>query len=234
MDALASSPPDTAARASARARFDDVSQGLHWLSVLLIGALFASAWSLRLARDGGAAGQILTLHRSVGVSLWIVALARLAWRLTFAVRPPLPADMPRPQKAAAAASEAALYVLMLVQPLTGLAQSLTRGRPFQLFVFQAPRAMARHKALTGAFHDIHELGGWLLLSLIGLHVAAALFHGLARRDGVLSSMWPWAARRPHPFAGPPPRPVAARRREGAPLAGAPSTLPNPETRGPRE
>jgi cytochrome b561 len=195
MDALVSPPPQTAARAAARTRFDHVSQGLHWLSVLMIAALFASAWSLGLAQDGGAAAQRLTLHRSVGAGLWIMALARLAWRLRFAVRPPLPADMPRPQKAAAAASEAALYVLMLVQPLTGLAQSLARGKPFQLFVFQAPRVMARHKALTGAFHNIHEVGGWLLLGLIGLHFAAALFHGLARRDGVLSSMWPWPARK---------------------------------------
>ncbi|THD62704.1 cytochrome b/b6 domain-containing protein, partial [Phenylobacterium sp.] len=101
------------------------------------------------------------------------------------------ADMPELQKVAAAITEGALYLLMLAQPLSGLAQSITRGRPFRLFVFEAPRLMARDKALTGVFHNVHELGAWLLLTLIGLHVAAALFHGLVRRDGVMQSMWPW-------------------------------------------
>jgi superoxide oxidase len=196
MNALVITPVENPPVTAPASRFDGVSLGLHWASVVLIAALFASAWSLALAQDGGAAGAILTLHRSLGVSLWILALVRLGWRLRFAVRPALPADMPRPQKAAAAVSEGALYVLMLVQPLTGLAQSVTRGRPFQLFVFQAPRLMARDKALTGLFHNIHELGAWLLLSLIGLHVAAALFHGLVRRDGVLQSMWPQRPKTP--------------------------------------
>jgi superoxide oxidase len=191
MNALVTTPAETAPVAAPASRFDGVSVGLHWASVVLIVALFASAWSLGLAQDGGAADAILTLHRSVGVSLWVLALVRLGWRLRFAVRPALPADIPGLQKTAAAVSESALYVLMMVQPLTGLAQSLTRGKPFRLLAFQAPRLMARDKALTGVFHKIHELGAWLLLTLIGLHVAAALFHGLVRRDGVLQSMWPW-------------------------------------------
>lgn len=196
MNVLATLPPDTASKAAAPARFDTVSQGLHWLSVVLITALFASAWSLSLAEGSPVAGALLTLHRSIGVSLWIVVLSRLAWRLRFAARPPLPSDVPKLQKTGAALSEAGLYVLMLVQPLTGLAQSAVRGKPFQLFVFETPRLMARDKALASLFHNIHELGAWLLLGLIGLHVAAALFHGLVRRDGVLASMWPWPGRRP--------------------------------------
>jgi cytochrome b561 len=196
MNALVTLPAERTPTLVPASRFDGVSLGLHWASVVLIAALFASAWSLALAQDGGASAAILTLHRSVGVSLWVLALVRLGWRLRFAVRPALPADMPQLQKAAAAVSEGALYVLMLIQPLTGLAQSVTRGRPFQLFVFQAPRLMTRDKGLTGLFHNIHELGAWLLLSLIGLHIAAALFHGLVRRDGVLQSMWPWRPRTP--------------------------------------
>jgi superoxide oxidase len=190
MKALVTLPSETASAAAPASRFDGVSLGLHWASVVLIVVLFASAWSLGLARDGAAAGALLRLHRSLGVSLWVVALVRLGWRLGFAVRPALPADIPGLQKTAAAVSEGGLYILMLVQPLTGLAQSITRGKPFLLFAFQAPRLMTRDKALTGVFHNIHELGAWLLLTLIGVHVAAALFHGLIQRDGVLQSMWP--------------------------------------------
>jgi cytochrome b561 len=172
------------------ARFDAVSIALHWASVILIIALFASAWSLGLAQGGDQAAQLLTLHRSLGVTLGALAIVRLAWRLTLAEHPPLPTSTPRLQALAARLTEYALYGLTLVQPLTGLAQSVARGRPFQLFVFEAPKLMSRDKALAGLFHEIHELTAWALLALMGLHVAAALFHGLVRRDGVLASMLP--------------------------------------------
>ncbi|HZZ68910.1 MAG TPA: cytochrome b [Phenylobacterium sp.] len=197
MNALVTLPPQSQL-AVAPARFDAVSRAFHWISVALIVVLFASAWSLSLARDGEEAAQLLTLHRSLGVTIWVVALARLTWRLRFAVRPPLPRSLPAAQRLAAAVTEGALYVLMLVQPITGLVQSLARGKPFQLFIFEAPRVMARDKPLVSLFHEIHEATAWLLLGLIGLHVAAALFHGLVRRDGVLRSMAPWPARSTRP------------------------------------
>ena len=182
------------ATGSRATRFDGVSIGLHWATVVLIAAMFASAWAIGLASSAAAVAGLLTVHRSVGVTLWVLAIARLGWRLRFAVRPPLPASLPTLQRRAAAVTEGALYVLLLLQPLTGLAQSLARGKPFQLFAFQTPALMARSKPLTGLFHQIHGLTAWLLLGLIALHVGAALFHRLVLRDRVLQSMWPWAPR----------------------------------------
>lgn len=198
MNALVTLPPSQSQLAAPPARFDAISRAFHWTSVALIVVLFASAWSLSLARDGDQAARLLTLHRSLGVTLWIVAVARLGWRLRFAVRPPLPRSVPAAQRLVAGVTEGALYVLMLVQPVTGLVQSLARGKPFRLFIFEAPKVMPRDKPLVGLFHEIHELIAWLLLALIGLHVAAALFHGLVRRDGVLRSMTPWPDRSARP------------------------------------
>ena len=188
MNALVKAP--VLAQPAAPTRFDGVSIGLHWATVVLIGAMFASAWSIGLAADAATAGTLLTVHRSIGTTLWFLAIARLVWRLRFARRPPLPAHLPTVQRRAAMLVESALYVLLLAQPLIGLAQTLTRGKPFQLFAFHAPAMMARDKALTGLFHRIHELSAWVLLGLIGAHVAAALFHRLVLKDGVLQSMWP--------------------------------------------
>jgi cytochrome b561 len=50
------------------------------------------------------------------------------------------------------------------------------------------------KALSEIFEWLHEFGAWALLSLIGLHAAAALFHGLIARDGVFRRMLPWTMR----------------------------------------
>jgi cytochrome b561 len=78
-----------------------------------------------------------------------------------------------------------------LQPLTGLAQSLARGRSFMLFEWEVPKVMAGNKALTLLFHQIHAVSAWLLLGLVGLHVLAALFHRLVLKDEVLQSMLPW-------------------------------------------
>ncbi len=190
-----------------RRRFDIVTIGLHWATVTLIAGMFASAWLL-LASDREHAAMLLTVHRSVGVVTWAVAIVRLGWRFRFAYLPPFPQSMPKLQQRLAQASEYGLYALLLFQPLTGLAQSLTRGRSFMLFAWRVPKVLAGDKPLTALFHQIHALSAWVLLGLIGLHVLAALFHRFVLRDEVLQSMLPWrphigrgAARADIPFAG---------------------------------
>lgn len=178
----------------AAGRFDPISITLHWTTVALIVSLFASAWSIGFASGGEAGQQLLTLHRSLGVVMGLLAIVRLAWRVGFASRPAFPHGMPVLQQRAAIAVEAALYLILLVQPLTGLGQSIARGKPFQLFAFTAPSLMARDKSLTGLLHSVHELTASLLLLLLALHIGAALFHGLVRRDGVLAAMWPRMSR----------------------------------------
>lgn len=170
--------------------FDRVSMAFHWITVLVVAWMFASAWSIGLARDAAGAARMLSVHRSAGVALWAITAGRLAWAVTRARRPLLPADLPRVQKLAARVNEGALYAILLLQPLTGLAQSLARGRPFILFGLEVPRLMARDKAAASLLHGVHELTANLLLGLVALHIAAALFHGLVRRDGVLSAMLP--------------------------------------------
>jgi cytochrome b561 len=181
-----------------RRRFDIVTIGLHWATVTLIAGLFGSAWLL-LASDHEHAAILLTVHRSLGVVTWAVAIVRLGWRLSYAYLPPFPRDMPKVQQRLAKISEYGLYALLLFQPLTGLAQSLTRGRYFILFAWQVPKVMAGDNPLTMLFHQIHTLSAWVLLALIGLHILAALFHRFVLKDEVLQSMLPWRA---SPAAGP--------------------------------
>jgi superoxide oxidase len=175
-----------------RRRFDIVTIGLHWATVILIAGLFGSAWLL-LASDREHAAILLTVHRSLGVVTWAVAIVRLGWRLSYAYLPPFPQSMPKVQQRLAKTSEYGLYALLLLQPLTGLAQSLTRGRHFMLFAWQVPKVVAGDKPLTMLFHQIHTLSAWVLLGLIGLHILAALFHRFVLRDEVLQSMLPWRA-----------------------------------------
>jgi cytochrome b561 len=170
--------------------FDPVSIAIHWGSLLLLAAIFAAAWVLEHAADLGTAEAALKAHRSAGALLWFLTLARLIWRATWARKPALPKTVGRLQAAVARATQSGLYLLLTLQPVTGLLQSLLRGRPFELFGFDIPALTARHRGLAKLFHGAHVIGAWALLALIGLHAAAAIFHHSVLRDGVLRSMLP--------------------------------------------
>jgi cytochrome b561 len=167
---------------------------VHWTTVVLVAALFVVAWLLGQAQDGEQASLLLTVHRSLGVTVWTLTALRLGWRLTGAKFPPFPDTMPPVQQLAAKASEYSLYALLLVQPLTGLAQTLYRGKAFALFLWSAPVVVARDRALVHLFHGVHQWGAWALAGLIGLHAGAGLLHALVLRDGVFQSMWPFGRR----------------------------------------
>lgn len=179
----------------AHSTFDPATIALHWVTVALVLGLFAAGWSIGLAQDGGTAKLLLTVHRSLGVTVWAVTMVRACWRLTGAWAPPLPKSIPPVQRFAARANEYGLYLLLAVQPVTGAAQSLYRGKAFDLFLWQVPAVVARDKTMVHRFHEIHEWGAWGLAALIGLHAAAALFHALVQRDGVMQSMAPMGRRR---------------------------------------
>jgi cytochrome b561 len=172
-------------------RFDQASIALHWLTVLLIVAQFASAW-LREAveHETSLAAAILATHQTMGVVTWIVGLARLVWRHKFAYLPPFPESMPKLQQSIAKANEYGLYALLFVQPITGLGRVLFRGHPFELFIWEVPVLLEPNPEARNFFLGAHEFGAKALLALIGLHAGAALFHRLILRDGVLQRMLP--------------------------------------------
>jgi cytochrome b561 len=191
MDATPARSDPRARAAAAPRRFDAVTIGLHWATLALVAGMFASALSMAAAADREQADLLLTVHRSLGAVTWVLAVGRLSWRLLRAHLPPFPATMSQAQQWAAKLTEYGLYAILLVQPMTGLAQSVARGRPFRLFAWDVSKVMARDKGLAGLLHQIHALTAWALLGLIGLHVLAALFHCFVLKDAVLQSMLPW-------------------------------------------
>jgi cytochrome b561 len=172
-------------------RFDHVSIALHWLTAGLVAGQLTTAWLVGRGDHGA-----LTAHRSLGLATWVVVLGRLQWRRRFADLPPFPTSMSHRQQQIAKLNELGLYVVLLLQPLTGLANTLFRGRPFTLFLWRTPALLPAAKSVAHIFQAVHEVGAALLLALLGLHVGAALFHEFGLRDAVLRRMLPWTARRP--------------------------------------
>jgi cytochrome b561 len=176
--------------------FDGLTIGLHRATVLFVLAQFESAGLHTLAevRQSDFTPVLLQIHRSIGVTIWVVTALRLAWRLTNASLPPFPAHMTKLHRATVKTSEYGLYVLLLGQPATGLLTTLLGGRPFDLFFWRFPPIMPRDEMLKAALHFSHELGAWALAALAVGHAAVALFHHFVLRDDVLECMAPVIAK----------------------------------------
>ena len=188
LDETAATSPGT--RELRRPPFDLLTITLHWATVLLVLAQLGSGLLYGQVEERPWATYLLGAHQALGMTIWIVTVLRFLWRLTGAWFPPFPASMTLIQRAAARVSEYALYALLLIQPATGLAQTLLRGRPFELFGWSIPAILPEHLGYARLFHGAHELGARCLIGLVSLHAAAALFHHFVRRDDVLEAMAP--------------------------------------------
>jgi cytochrome b561 len=175
--------------------FDRTIRFLHWLTLFLIVAIFLLAFSIDFATSRAQSVALTQLHRSFGVTVWVVMLGRLVWR-QFSRFPNWPPDMPQAMRFAAQWSEYALYALLLIQPILGLLQTNARGDRVDLFFLgQLPALIGTDRPLSKQLLEVHETVGLLLLGLIALHVGAALYHHFWRRDDTLEAMLPLGMRR---------------------------------------
>ena len=102
----------------------------------------------------------------------------------------MPSDTPRWQRIAASVSHWSLYGVTIVVAMLGWAHSGARTPNYSDFfgLFHVPQFTSPDKAAAAAYEDRHILFAYILLALIVLHVAAALWHHFVRRDRVTSRM----------------------------------------------
>jgi len=174
-------------------RYGLVPQLLHWLVLILLIAQFLLAEAAEDAPEGAAQLATLAWHKSVGITILLLAFTRVAWRL-FDRPPPLP-PQPRWLEGAAALTHWGLYALLFALPLTGWMMSSSEGHPVSWFGFiQLPDLVMPSESLEEALHEVHETLATTLLVLAGIHVLAALKHQFVDRDGLMSRMLPWGGR----------------------------------------
>ena len=179
--------------AEPRNRYSQVSLILHWLiAVLVIGQI-----ALIMLFDATEGGPWMGLHKSVGLSILVLTLARLGWRIANPAIP-LPAEMPRWQRLLARATHVLFYVVLIGMPLGGWAASSAAGRDIAWFgLFNWPLLpISGGREVAGQFMDAHEMGAKLLYVLLALHTLGALKHHFVDRDNVLHRMLPFIPRRP--------------------------------------
>lgn len=167
--------------------FSPLARVLHWLmAVMILTMLFIGVGMVATVSEWHA--WLLRIHRPLGIAILLLALVRLAVRMR-RPPPPLPADLPAVQKAAAHASHWLLYALMIAMPLIGWAMLSAGGYPVMLGTsLHLPRILPADPVAFAILRHLHTWLALLLFVTFLAHMAAALYHGLIRRDGVLSGM----------------------------------------------
>ena len=168
-------------------RYGLIAQGLHWLTAILVLWAWLIAGTWRHAGSDGAAIQML--HETLGLTVFVLVLVRLVWRL-FDRRPPEP-PMPGMMALAAKASHWLLYGLLVAIPLTAITGSWLEGHPVTVYGVGAIGPwLTVSRSLGRQILEVHQLLGTTLIWVAGLHAAAAIFHHVFLRDRVLRQMLP--------------------------------------------
>ena len=167
--------------------FAPLARLLHWLMALMIMTmLFVGAGMVASVSERHA--WLLNLHKPLGIAILLLVVVRLFVR--FSTRqPPLPADLPGVQVLAAKLSHVLLYALMFILPIVGWAMISAAGDPVMLSSsLQLPSILPANPSTFAFLRKAHTYLAYLLFFTVLLHLAAALYHGWIRRDGVLQSM----------------------------------------------
>jgi len=174
-----------------------VAKWMHWLIALAIIAMLVIGWTMTDLPNGSQKFALFQWHKSIGITILLLSVLRLVWRLVHPV-PPLPPAMPGWEKFAARASHALLYILMIGMPLTGWAIVSTSPLNLPTMLYGLVRwpnlpvlpELTNKKEVGHALGDVHGFGAYILAGLLALHVVAALKHHFMDRDDVLTRMMP--------------------------------------------
>lgn len=169
-------------------RYTRTAIALHWLIALMLFGLFGLGLYMAELPLSPTKLKLYSYHKWAGVTVFLLALVRLGWRVTH-VPPALPAGMPAWQLKAAAAGHHLLYLLMLIVPLSGWLMSSAKGFQTVWFgVLPIPDLIDKDKATGELLALVHKSLNLLFVAVIVGHVGAALKHHFIDKDGLLDRM----------------------------------------------
>lgn len=169
-------------------RFSKATIAIHWLTLLLIIAVYCTMEFRGIFERGTEARELMkTLHYSVGLSIIGLTLLRLVLRFS----QPYPAIEPPPamwQHKLAALVHLAIYGFLIAMPLLGWLILSAEGKAILWFGMELPALVASNKESAELFEELHEIIAQVGYVLIGIHAVAAILHHHVFRDNTLKRM----------------------------------------------
>jgi len=161
----------------------------HWLVVALLVVQYPIGWLMPDLHRNMQPGVPMTFHVSFGLTILVLLVLRLAWRLTHPVAPE--SSLPLWQRLSSELVHWMLYVMVLATTVSGWLFASYRGWTLSYFyLFRLPMLASDNAAAGKTIDGLHQAAEWLLLALIAIHVGAALAHVFVYRDRIMQRMLP--------------------------------------------
>ena len=171
-------------------RYTGTARALHWLAALLIFCGFGLGLFMTGLEFSPAKFRYYAWHKWIGITVFLFAAARLAWRAAHPP-PPLPLSMPAWQIRASLVSHAMLYVLMLAIPVSGWIYSSSTGvSVVYLGLIPLPDLLPKDRETAKNLLLLHKALNYTLAAVVTVHVAAVLKHHFHDRDDILARRLP--------------------------------------------
>lgn len=175
-------------------QYTTVAKWFHWITLALMAVALPVGFVIKYIADEPFAAKMVfyAVHESAGLTILLVTVARLAWRVANPP-PPLPDHIPAPMRLAAKAVHWLLYLGLIVQPVLGFTMTNAFGFPMQgatayLGVIDIPAVVAENQKLAETLKTLHAWVGYSIAALLVAHVGGAVYHHAIRRDGTLMRM----------------------------------------------
>ena len=170
-------------------RWGWISIAIHWLTALTVICLFSlGLWMVELTYYDEWYRTAPFIHKSIGISLFLLTLFRIVWRKMNTVPAHLASHTDLEKKAASIAHKS-IYVLMLLIMFSGYLISTADGRGIDVFgLFEVPaiiHGIDKQEDVAGVVHLVLAIS---LITLVSLHAAGALKHHIIDKDSTLKRM----------------------------------------------
>ncbi|MBW8192924.1 cytochrome b [Neiella marina] len=168
-------------------KFHPVIKFMHGLmAIAMIAAIAIILYAGEMPR-GPEKFELYFWHKSLGLLLAALIIIRIVLIKKIGKPAPIGDGL---KKTMASVAHGLLYLAMLALPFSGLVMSYAGGHSIPFFgLFEIPGAEEKMKTLGGIAHEVHEIGGNILIGLIVLHVVAALYHHFGLKDDTMRRMF---------------------------------------------
>jgi cytochrome b561 len=172
-----------------RLQYGTPAKIFHWLVAALLVVQYPIGWLMPDLHRNMQPGAPMIFHVSFGLTILVLIVLRLAWRLAHPVAPE--SSLPPWQRLSSELVHWMLYVMVLATTISGWLFASYRGWSLSYFyLFRLPMLASDNAAAGKTIDGLHQAAEWLLLALIVIHVGAALAHIFLYRDRIMQRMLP--------------------------------------------
>lgn len=168
-----------------------ISKILHWtIALLILIQFYLVYWKHAMLPEKSAIANfyINGLHKPIGVVVLLLAIFAVTWKVNNP-KPNYPLTMPKWEKQSAIFVQSLLYLILFAMPISGLIMSTAAGYPPNFFgLYQFPQFLENNEVMAQFFFNVHEITSYLVITLVVIHVGAAIKHHFIDRDDVLKRM----------------------------------------------